>query len=252
MKFAITGGDGAVGHHVVALARRAGHETVVISRRMGVDLMRADGLTERIAGADAVIDLASPTTLSTRKIVAFFTSSARNLATAEQRAGVGHHVALSIIGATEYPSGYYAGKAAQEEIVTTSRTPWSMLRTTQFHEFAQQTVNRGTIAGFHISPKMRAQPLAAADVAVELLLIAEGAPRGLEPDLAGPREEYMPDMVHRYARAVGKRNPLLSVSMPGVAGRAMRDGSLLAAPATRTTTQTFAEWLSSLQEWKGL
>lgn len=248
MKLAIAGGSGAVGRHVVSRAREAGHNPFVLSRSAGVDLMTAEGLFEQLAGVDVVVDLASPTTLSTKKIVEFFTTATENLLAAEREAGVSHHVALSIIGAAEYPSGYYAGKAAQEKIITSSQNRWTMLRTTQFHEFARQTVNRGTIAGFLVSPKMRCQPLAAADVAVELVRIAEGDPRGLEPDLAGPHEEYMPDMVRRYARAIGRNNPLFSVAMPGMAGEAMRNGKLLPEAGTRTSTQTFEEWLTTTTE----
>ncbi|PRZ42336.1 uncharacterized protein YbjT (DUF2867 family) [Antricoccus suffuscus] len=248
MKFAIAGGTGAVGRHVAAAAQRAGHTPLVLSRGSGFDLMNVDGLADHLTGVDAVIDVSSPSTLSTKKILAFFGTVTGNLLTAERDAGVPHHVALSIIGAAAHRSGYYAGKALQEDLVTASGSTWSMLRTTQFHEFSQQTVNRGTLAGLLISPKMRTQPIAAADVAAELVRIAEGLPRDLEPDLAGPREEYIPDMVRKYARAVGKNNPLLAVPMPGAAGKAMRNGGLLPDPGSRTSSQTFDEWLTTTTE----
>jgi uncharacterized protein YbjT (DUF2867 family) len=94
---------------------------------------------------------------------------------------------------------------------------------------------------------MRSQPVAAAEVAVELVGIALGEPRGLEPDLAGPREESMTDMVRRYLAATGQRRPVLGVPMPGAWGRGMRDGSILPGPGAHLGRQTFEEWLVALR-----
>jgi uncharacterized protein YbjT (DUF2867 family) len=107
-------------------------------------------------------------------------------------------------------------------------------------------VNRGTVVGIQIVPAMRSQPIAASEVAAELIRIAEGAPHGLEPDLAGPREEDMPDLVRRYLNATGKRRPVMRVTLPGAIGRVMRDGGLLPAPGTRLGIQTFDQWLAAV------
>lgn len=248
MRIAIAGGTGAVGRHVVNAAKTAGHDTVVLSRSAGVDLMSPAGLAETLAGVETVIDVSAPTTLSTKKAIAFFGTVTDNLLTAERAAGVPHHVLLSIIGAADANSGYYAGKAFQERQVTGSGSRWSMLRTTQFHEFAQQTVDRGTILGLFLAPNMRSQPIAASEVAAELITLATSGPQGLVADLAGPREEFMPDLVRRYARATGRNNPVLRVTLPGSIGKAMRDGGLLPAPGTRLGTETFDEWLHARQQ----
>jgi uncharacterized protein YbjT (DUF2867 family) len=243
-KIAVAGGTGVVGRHVVAAARAAGHETVVLSRSAGVDLMTADGLAGRLAGVGTVIDVSSIASLSTRASIRFFGTVTGNLLQAERAAGVSHHVALSIIGAAKAPSGHYAGKAVQEQKIMDSGGGWSILRTTQFHEFARQIAERGAVAGLQIVPAMRCQPIAAAEVAAELIRIAEGQPHGLQPDLAGPREEDMPDLVRRYLSATGTRKPVVPVVPPGSLGRAMRGGGLLPAPGARLGTETFSQWLA--------
>jgi uncharacterized protein YbjT (DUF2867 family) len=246
MKIAIAGASGTIGRLVSTAARAAGHEAVPLSRKSGVDLTSAEGLAQRLVGVDTVIDVTSTGSLSARVSVAFFTSVAENLLTAERTAGTPHHIALSIIGAAHADSGYYAGKAAQERAVMNSAGGWSLLRTTQFHEFAEQTVNRGSVAGIQIVPAMRCQPISAAEVAAELVRMATLDPVGLSPELAGPLEEDMPDMVRRYLKARRIRRPVLRVALPGAMGTAMRNGGLLPMKGTRRGTQTFQQWLDAM------
>jgi uncharacterized protein YbjT (DUF2867 family) len=240
---AIAGGTGVVGRLVVEAARRAGHHTVVLARAAGVDLVTGTGVADALAGADVVIDVSSIGTLSARRSVAFFETSTRTLLAAERDAGIGHHVALSIVGAASAASGYYAGKAAQERLVTGSGDRWSILRATQFHEFAAQMVQRGAMLGMVAVPRMLSQPVAAAAVADELVAIAEGAPRGLADDLAGPEVERMADMVRRYLRRTGRRAPVVELRLPGAMGRASAPGGLLAGPSAKRATETFEQWL---------
>ena len=243
MRIAIAGGTGTVGRHVLACARATGADPVVLSRGRGVDLMQRTGLAEILRGVDAVIDVSSTKALSTKGARAFFETVTSNLLEAETVAGVRHHVVLSIIGAAKADSGHYAGKALQEQLVMSSGQAWSILRTTQFHEFAAQTAQRGALLGLVISPRLRCQPISAAVVARELVSISTAAPRGLVPDLAGPRQEDMHVMVRRYLRAIGARQPVLRVTLPGKIGRVMRDGALLPSPGTRRAGQTFDQWL---------
>ncbi len=242
-RIAIAGGTGAVGRHVVAAAQQAGHETVVIARSTGVDLVGGEGLSAALAGADIVIDVSSIGTLSGKVSVEFFETVTRNLLAAEKEAGVGHHLALSIIGAAEATSGYYAGKTAQERLLTSSGDSWSILRATQFHEFAAQMVQRGAVLGTFLVPKMRSQPVAASEVAAELVAIAEGRPRGLAQDLGGPKPEQMADLVRRFLRRTGRPGRVLEVRMPGSMGRVSADGTLLPGPEAKLGIQTFDEWL---------
>lgn len=245
MRIVVAGATGTLGSHVVDAVRTAGHEPVSISRRSGVDLMSGSGLASVLRDAAVVIDASATSSTSTKKSIDFFTTVTHNLLAAEREAGVPHHVAISIIGAAEVNANYYAGKAAQEHILQAEPGGWSLLRTTQFHEFAAQLVEHGRIGPFQAVPTMRSQPIAAAEVAAELVAIASGDPRGLEPELAGPGEERMADMVRRYLAATAQRRPVIELSIPGAWGRAMRDGSLLPKAGTRLGRQSFDEWLAT-------
>jgi uncharacterized protein YbjT (DUF2867 family) len=246
MRIAVAGGTGTVGRHVVDAVRAAGHEAHVLSRTTGIDLLTGEGLAAALLGAAAVIDVSATSTTSSAKSVRFFGSVTRNLRDAERQVGVPHHIALSVIGAAKVNANYYAGKAAQENLLMAEADGWSLLRTTQFHEFAMQLVQHGKVGPLQVVPTMRTQPIAASEVAAELVAIASGDPRGLEPDLAGPQEERMAELVKRYLVATGHSQPVLQVSIPGAWGRGMRDGSLLPAAGTRLGRQTFTEWFEGV------
>lgn len=245
MKIVVAGATGSLGTQVVDAVRAAGHEPVSISRESGADLISGSGLAEALRDASAVIDASATSSTSTTESVEFFSTVTRKLLAAERAAGVPHHVAISIIGAAKVNANYYAGKAAQEEILQAERGGWSLLRTTQFHEFAKQMVGHGKLGPFQGVPTMRSQPIAASEVAAELVAIASGDPRGIEPELAGPREERMADLVRRYLAATGQRRPVIELPLPGAWGRGMRDGSLLPQAGTRLGRQTFDEWLAT-------
>lgn len=244
MRIAVAGGTGVVGSHVLAALKERGHETVTLSRSTGVDLMSSDGLEQALQGADAVVDVTSTGAQSSKASVRFFGTVTRNLLTAEKRAGVPHHVALSIVGAAKADSGYYAGKAAQERAVMALPGGWTILRATQFHEFAQQMTTRAAFGPLQLAPVARCQPIAAAEVGEALAEIAVGEPRGLDRDLAGPREEQMTRMIRAYLAATGARRLVVNLTMPGAMGKGMRDGSILPGPDARLGTQTFDEWLA--------
>ena len=240
----MAGATGALGRLIVERVRSVGHEAVLISRSEGVDLLSGDGLVEKLEGVSAVIDASARMSTSASASVAFFSQVTRNLLAAERRAGVPHHVAVSIIGAGAVDASYYAGKAAQERILVAEAEGWSLLRTTQFFEFARQLVDQGRLGPVQVVPVMRSRPVAAREVAEELVDIARGRPRGLAPDLAGPGEVRMAALVRAYLAATGRTRPVLEVPVPGRWGRGMRDGSLLPRPGTRTGRQGVAQWLA--------
>ncbi|QAY58777.1 SDR family oxidoreductase [Microbacterium protaetiae] len=245
MRIAIAGGTGTVGRLVTDLVRRHGHEPVVISRSTGIDLLSGDGLDAVLAGVDAVIDVTSTASMSAAASIRFFETATRNLLAAEQRAGVRHHVVLSIIGidSVEKGYGYYQGKRAQEHMVQTGPIPSSLLRATQFHEFARQMFERMKVGPFVLVPTMRSQPIEAAEVAARLVELAEGVPAGRVTDIAGPRVERMADLARRYGRAAGLPGRVVELSLPGGSGRQMRDGSLLAGTSAQLRGQDFTTWL---------
>lgn len=247
MRIAVAGGTGVVGRHTVAALREAGHEPVVLSRASGVDLTGSPaGLADALSGCAAVIDVTSVQTTRASASERFFGEVTRALLDAERAAGVPHHIVLSIVGAAAAPAAYYAGKALQERMVQEASTGWSILRATQFHEFAAQLAARGKPGRLRLVPAMASQPVAAAEVGRALATIAAGEPRGLDRDLAGPRVEDMPTLVRRYLAATGDGGRVLAVPLPGRWGRALRDGTLLAGPEARLGTETFDEWLTAL------
>lgn len=252
MKIAVAGGTGTVGAHVVDVLRERGHEPVVIARSTGVDLLTGRGLAAAMTGVDAVIDVVSMMTQKAQPAIDFFTATTRALLDAEKASGVTHHVLLGIVGSQKSQYGYYLGKMAQERLVHAGEVPWTEVRATQFHEFAQQIYGIARIGPIVLAPTGRVQPVAAREVAERLVELAVGAPSGLVADFAGPREESLSRMVRAAARASGKRAPILSVPAPGPGGTAMRDGTLLPDPASQPPaqrgTQTFDQWLATLHE----
>ena len=243
MKIAVAGGTGTVGRHVTEQIGRRGHEPVVLARSTGFDLQTGAGLAPALAGVDALVDVVSIATLSATASSRFFGATTANLLRAEASAGVRHHVSLSIVNATRVAAGYYAGKTVQEDTVTAGDVPWTILRATQFHEFAVQTLQRTSRAGLALVPVMRTQPVAAREVAERLVELALGAPHGHVPDLGGPREEQLVEMVRAYVKASRSRTRVVRVRLPGRMGAAMRDGSLLPAANTTHGTLSFAQWL---------
>ena len=246
MKIAVAGGTGTVGRQVVAVAQERGHDVRVLSRSNGVDLMTGAGLASALVGVQSVVDTANLSTTSGKASVAFFQHTTRMLLAAEQRAGVGHHVALSIVGVDRAPDGYYAGKVAQEALVEAGAVPWTIQRTTQFHDFAAQLFAGAKVGPLHLAPRMRTQPVSTREVAERLIDRVEAGPSCRVADLAGPREESLVEMIRAYARAIGHRGWIPAVSLPGALGRAQRDGSLLAASDAIRGRQTFAEWIAAL------
>ena len=246
MRIAIAGGTGTVGRHVTELVGRHGHEPVVLARSTGFDLLTGAGLSEALDGVDRVIDVVNTSTLSARASTRFFGTTTANLLRAEADAGVRHHVSLSIVNASTVSAGYYAGKARQEETVKRGAVPWTVLRATQFHEFAAQTLGRASRGFLALVPVMRTQPVAAREVAERLVELAVNPPRGQVPDLGGPREERLVDMVRAYARATRTHTRIVQFRLPGRMGAAMRDGTLLPARGAERGAQSFAQWLDGV------
>lgn len=243
-RVAVAGGTGLTGRHVVALLRGAGHEAVVLARSCGVDATTGAGLDDALRGVDAVVDVTNAPTTRRGPALAFFTAATTNLLDAGARAGVRHHVALSIVGCDRVPLGLYAAKARQEELVLAGAVPGTVLRATQFHELAGMLLD-GLPGPVAVVPRMRCRPVAVREVAAELVRLATGEPRGRVPELAGPREERMVDMARRLARARGSRRPVVGVRLPSAAGRGFVDGSLLPTGPGPRGAQTFDAWLAT-------
>lgn len=234
-----------MGRHVVRLARERGHNVVSLSRADGVDLTTGKGLDAALQGVDTVIDVSGIREMSTKKNVDFFTSGTQNLLAAEKRAGVKHHLALSIVGIDHANSGLYAGKLAQEEAVRHGDVPWSILRSTQFYEFVPLTLRLTSLGPLALVPRMLTQPVAASEVAKALVDAAEAGPQGRLPDLAGPGKERLSNLVTAYLKKAGKHKVILQVPLLGPVGKAWRSGDMIPAPGAAVGRQTFEQWLDA-------
>lgn len=244
MKIAVAGGTGTVGRHVVDAARSSGHEVVTLARATGTDVITGRGLAAGLRGVDTVIDVTNLFTTSASKARSFFETVTRNLMQEGERAGVSHHIALSIVGIDDIDASYYAGKLAQERAVATGPVPHTLARATQFHEFAGQLLAgmRGPVA---LMPKLLMRPVACREIGAHLVAVAEGGPVGRARDLTGPQDEVLADLARRQLAFEGARRAVLEVRLPGEYGRGLASGDLRGGTDAIRGTTTFDEWLRS-------
>lgn len=243
MRIAVAGGTGVVGRYAVTAAEAAGHEVVVVSRRRGIDVRSGNGLDAALAGVEVVIDALNMMTQRRSEAEAFFTETSQRLQEAGTRAGVRHLVTLSIVGVDRASGyGYYAAKLAQERVATAGPVPATVLRATQFHEFALQMLRMMRKGPFAVVPRMKSQPVAARTVGEHLVRVAEKQPGGTL-ELAGPEVWEMPDLARKVLAARGVRAFVVPIPLPGQAAKAMRGEALLATDVTEIDGPTFDEWL---------
>src|SRR3954469_24155301 len=185
MKIVVIGGSGLIGRKLVPILRERGHEAVSASRSSGVNAVSGEGLAEALTGANVVVDVSNSPSWADDAVMEFFDTSTRNLLAAEEAAGVGHHVALSVVGADRMKdSGYMRAKVAQEGLIRSGGVPYTILRATQFFEFLGGIAGKGDGEVRLSTAPM--QPLAADDVAAALADAAEESPANGTLEAAGP------------------------------------------------------------------
>ena len=247
MTIAVAGATGRVGRHIVEVLDERGHDAVPISRSHGVDVITGDGLAAALAGVECVIDAATGPSPDEDAATEFFTTAARNLHDAGQRAGVQRMVVVSIIGTDQFTAGYGAAKLAHERAMRSGPIPARVLRAAQFHEFVAQLVEWGTQGEVSYVPDMRTQLVAARTVAEALAdLATEPGPTETPiSEIAGPREESLVEIAMLLASRRG-----LPLKIEGVSNTAelygLDDtGALLPGPGAVLAGPTFEEWLDS-------
>ncbi len=250
MKIAVAGGTGTVGRYVAEEGRAAGHEMLVFSRSVGIDLRDPAGepaLRRALEGVDALVDATNPTTLGRRSTTAFFEEVTRRLQAAGSAAGVRRLVTLSIVGIERVPGwGYYEAKLRQEEVAREGPIPVTVVRATQFHEFPAEimrTTRRGPVA---FMASMRTQPVATRRVGQFVVETATGPDRsGRTLQIAGPEIHDLVDLAKRYLRRRGVHAVVVPVPLPGAAGHALRRGAILPTPEVPHLGPTFEQWLAT-------
>src|SRR4051812_15989839 len=189
MKITVIGASGLIGTKVVELLTAGGHDVVAASRASGVDVMTGDGLAEALSGADALVDVVNSPSFEDDPVMEFFTKSTSNLVVVASRAGVGHYAALSIVGVDGLPdSGYMRAKVVQEKIITESGLPYTIVRATQFAEFADAITDSMSEGDQVRVPDALIQPIAAADVASDMARAAVAAPFNGVVNIGGPQK----------------------------------------------------------------
>jgi uncharacterized protein YbjT (DUF2867 family) len=246
VKVAVAGGTGLLGRLVVQALSEMGDQPIVLARSRGVDLTSGAGVEAALVGCDAVVDATNITTVRRRPAVRFFESVTRHLLGGAQGAGVAQVVAVSIVGVDSVDYGYFLGKRRQEQLLAAGLVPWTLLRATQFHEFAGQVVARGGLGPVVAVPEMLCQPVAAAEAAGCLVRLVHDGPQRVALPIAGPQRLAMAEMVRGYLRATGQQRIVVPFRFPGKVGAAMATGGLIPDGPFRRGETTFDAYLSGL------
>ncbi|TDO18647.1 uncharacterized protein YbjT (DUF2867 family) [Mycobacterium sp. BK086] len=246
MRIAVAGATGNIGARTAAALERDGHDVVRISRSLGVDLISGDGLDAALAGVDAVVDAISVAPMGADETREYFATTTTNLLEAEQRAGVRHHVLLSIVGIhrQDARTAHHLGKVAQERLTEAGSVPWTIVPATQFHDYPAMVVGWTEQDGVALVPPLLLQPIAPDDIADVLAEIAVGPPQGRYVDVAGPETQDLVDMARR-THAVQGRSVKLVPTWEGPQGVEFAGNVLLPGDGARLAPTTFEQWLAA-------
>src|SRR6185312_1173739 len=198
MKIVVIGGTGLIGSKVVEKLRLQGREAIVAAPSTGVDTLTGEGLAEILKDAPVVVDVSNSPSWEDNAVMKFFETSTRNLLAYEAAAGVGHHVALSVVGSERLlESGYFRAKIAQEKLIKSSSIPYSIVRATQFFEFIKGIADFSTDGNTVHLPPALIQPMAAEDVASAVCGIALGSPLNGTIEIGGPEKFRLDELVRQ-------------------------------------------------------
>lgn len=245
MKIVVIGGTGLIGKKTVKILRERGHEAVPASPSSGVNALTGQGLAEALAGAQVVVDVANAPSWEDKAVLEFFETSGRNLLATEAKAGVRHHVALSVVGTERLlASGYFRAKLAQEKLIEASPVPYTIVRATQFFEFVEGIAQSATDGNTVRLPPALMQPVAAEDVAATMADVAVAAPLNGMVELAGPEPIPMDELIRRFLSATRDSRKVTTDAQAPYYGIVVNDQSLTPGPHPRLGPTRFGDWLS--------
>lgn len=245
MKILVIGGTGLIGSKLVKLLIERGHDAVAASPATGVDTITGAGLDAALVGVETVVDVANSPSFEDRTVLEFFQTSGRNLLAAEARAGVRHHVALSVVGTHRLAeSGYFRGKIAQEQLIQAAGIPYTIVHSTQFFEFLGGIVQSGTQDGeVRLSPAY-VQPIASDDVALAMADATLAPPVNGIVEIAGPERLRLAELARRYMDRIGDSRALRADAGARYFGALLDDTTLVPGPGPRLGAIDFETWFS--------
>lgn len=245
MKIVVIGGTGQIGSKVVGKLQAAGHEVVPASPNTGINTVTGEGLSDALTGAAVVVDVSGNRSYDEATVTEFFETSTRNLLDAGARAGVGHHVALSIVGTGRPPgNGYFRAKVAQEKLIIGSSIPYSIVHATQFFEFLVQIADTSTVDGVVRIPPVRFQPIAAEDVATAVAQTATAEPLNGHLDIAGPERGRFDGFMRRALAAQGDPREVVVDPQAPYFGTVPHEDSLVPVGDARLMEISYDAWLT--------
>lgn len=246
MKIVVIGGTGLIGSKLVALLRQRGQDVLAASPDSGVNTLTGAGLSEALAGAQVVVDVANSPSFEDAAVMNFFQTAGKNLLAAEAKAGVRHHVALSIVGADRLPeSGYLRAKVVQENLVKASGIPYTILRSTQFFEFGGRIADGASEGNTVRVPGALIQPILSDDVVAVLADIALGAPANGTVEVGGPERLRFEDFITRTLNAKNDKRKVVADLHARYFGTELQEDSLVTTSGKARIGQTrYDAWLS--------
>ncbi|MDQ0779186.1 uncharacterized protein YbjT (DUF2867 family) [Streptomyces aurantiacus] len=245
MKIVVIGGTGLIGSKLVDSLRADGHEVLPASPNTGVNSITGEGLDDALKGASVVVDVSNSPSFEDSAVLEFFRTSTGNLVAAEAAAGVGHHVALSVVGSERLPaSGYLRAKVAQEELIEESGIAYSIVRATQFFEFVKGIAAGATDGDTVRLPSSLLQPLAADDVVAAVARVAVAAPLNGTTEVAGPEELHLDEFVRTGLAAEKDPREVVTDESVGYFGGHPQGRELLPGPDAHVAGTRFTDWLA--------
>jgi uncharacterized protein YbjT (DUF2867 family) len=243
MKIVVIGGTGLIGSKVVSKLGEHGHETVAAAPSTGVNTLTGEGLADALAGASVVIDVSKSPSWEDSAVLEFFETSTRNLLAAAAAAGIGHYVALSVVGTERLPdSGYLRAKVAQEQLIENSSIPSSLVHATQFFEFVAGMADGATAGGTVRMAPVLFQPIAGDDAAEAVCRIAVGAPLNGRVDVAGPEQYRMDEFFRKVLAAQGDPREVITDKHARYFGTELSERSLVPLGDAILGEIGYADW----------
>jgi len=244
MKIVVIGGSGLIGSKLVEKLSAHGHQAVAASPNSGVNTLTGEGVAEALKGAQVVVDVSNSPSFEDKPVMEFFKTSTGNLLKYEAAAGVGHHVALSVVGTERLlESGYMRAKMAQEKLIKESSIPYSIVHATQFFEFFKRIADEATDGNSVRVPPVLFQPVAADDVANAVAGVAVGSPLNGTIEIGGPEQFRFDDFIRKGLSARNDPREVIADPHARYFGAELSERSLIPGDGAQLGETRFADWL---------